>query len=91
METTAFLVDFELVVDRPGIDVHALLEEDGNQFSFKSTAGGVRTVGSTPVNASKSSEAENAARTKIEARVAEQGYEVVSFESFGSHRIAGMS
>ena len=83
METTVFTVDFELVVDQPGLDVRNLINVAGQPSNLVSNADGVTFRGCAAVEASKSAEAQQALRERFEAGAAAAGVAVVSLQTGG--------
>ncbi len=90
MEPTAFLVPFELIVDKPGLDLGSALKVDGMQFSVETRGGGKTFAGGAPIKASKSGDAVREVTAKIQAAAAAAGFKIISLE-VGSARPTGHS
>ena len=83
METTVFTIDFELVVNQPGLDVRNLINVAGHPSKLVSNADGVTFRGCAAVEASKSADAQHALRDRFEAGAAAAGVKVVSLQTGG--------
>ena len=83
METTVFTVDFELVVDQPGLDVRNLINVAGHPSKLVSNADGVTFRGCAAVEAPKSPEAQQVLRDRFEAGAIAAGIKVVSLQTGG--------
>ena len=83
MGATAFTVDFELTVDRPGLDIEEIVKVEGQPFTAETRADGVTFVGAAPIMGLTQADAERAFRTKLEEGAANAGYGVVSLDIVG--------